>query len=454
MCYNLNKKRKKMIRKISYNLSLVVTLSTSLFADMSIEIGKRFQSQLDTMTKYHVDDTKNIEQDVTQFVSQATLFTPEEQEQYQHIFKQRFFEPWHIYEMGLSSKDKYWQFKYAKQETYKKEGEKISASWYQEYIEKSNFGAYDTLRTPAITIAHTDLKLFPTEEEIYYDPSKSGQGFPFDYNQNSAVYLHTPLFVSHYSLDGEWIFVKTAFANGWVKKKDIAFVDDEFKTKFENNKYAVTTKDNLNLKDDGQIISIIKMGTIFPMNGTSKLLITKKNAKGYGELKNVKIRDDDIVAYHPYDFTRENIIKIGNQLINEPYGWGGKLQARDCSALTRDFFAPFGVYLSRNSSQQSRDGKSFISLKGLTAQEKKDMIVQYAKPFRSILFVPGHIVLYVGVKNGEPIIMHNYWGVRKCNGDKCVIGRSIISTTEPGREMIDVKTESMLSNTLQAIVNF
>jgi len=443
-----------MIKKISYGLSLIVVVSTHLMADMSIEIGKRFQSQLDTMAKYHVDDTKNIEQDVTQFVSQATLFTPQEQEEYHQIFKQRFFEPWHMYEMGLSDKEKYWQYKYARQETYNQEGLRITASWYKDFIEKSNFQAYNSILKPAITIAHTDIKLFPTEEEIYYDPTKSGQGFPFDYNQNSAVYLHTPLFVSHYSLDEKWAYIRASFANGWVKVKDIAFVDDAFKSKFENNKYAVTTKDNLNLKDDGDIISIIKMGTVFPMNGTSKLMISQKDKNGYATLKDVKFKDKGIIAYHPFDFTQENIIKIGNQLINEPYGWGGKLQARDCSALTRDFFAPFGIYLSRNSSQQAKDGKSFISLKGLSAQEKKDTIVKYGKPFRSILFVPGHIVLYVGVKNGEPIIMHNYWGVRKCNGDKCVIGRSIISTTEPGREMIDVKTESMLSNTLQAIVNF
>jgi hypothetical protein len=50
--------------------------------------------------------------------------------------------------------------------------------------------------------------------------------------------------------------------------------------------------------------------------------------------------------------------------------------------------------------------------------------------------------------------MHNYWGVRLKNGRKHIIGRSVITTTEPGKEMKDIKESSKLINTFQGLVNF
>jgi len=50
--------------------------------------------------------------------------------------------------------------------------------------------------------------------------------------------------------------------------------------------------------------------------------------------------------------------------------------------------------------------------------------------------------------------MHTYWGIRKTDGTKLITGRTIITTTEPGKERSDVKERSKLINTLKAIVNF
>jgi hypothetical protein len=110
--------------------------------------------------------------------------------------------------------------------------------------------------------------------------------------------------------------------------------------------------------------------------------------------------------------------------------------------------------LARNSRQQANNGNEFISLKGLNAKAIQQTILANAKPFRSMLFVPGHITLYLGERKGEPIILHNYWGVRLKDGSKKVLARAIISTTKPGMELANVKKRSMLINTLTGIVNF
>jgi len=93
-------------------------------------------------------------------------------------------------------------------------------------------------------------------------------------------------------------------------------------------------------------------------------------------------------------------------------------------------------------------------IKGMPKNAKKKKIIREAEPFRSLLYVPGHIVLYLGQYKGEPVIMHTYWGVRKKDGTKLITGRTIITTTEPGKERRDTKPESRLINTLKTIVKF
>jgi len=443
------------MKTILLAISLLSTLSSTLIAETILQLGERDSSAIDSMPANEIRDTLEIPQDTTPFTKSITAMSDEEQLQYDREYNQKFFQPWDNGMIMLSESERTWQFKYAKDRTYRVDRSPIPQSWYRKQKRNSNFEMSDSVSLPAITLKHTNLRLFPSEEGVYYDPNKTGEGFPFDYSQNSSVHLNTPLMVSHYSKDKQWVYVETSFASGWIKVQDMAFIGPELQEKFRNGDYSITVKDNLNLSDDRGQISLVKMGTIFPIDPTTKkYLIAKKDSKGYAYLDKVTVNDIDIIAHKPIKFNPFNIAYISKQLVGEPYGWGGMLQTRDCSALTRDFFAPFGVYLARNSRKQAENGREFISLKGLDTEGKKETILNNAKPFRSMLFVPGHITLYLGKKDGEPIILHNYWGVRLKDGSKKVLARAIISTTKPGAELSNVKERSMLINTLTGIVNF
>ena len=50
--------------------------------------------------------------------------------------------------------------------------------------------------------------------------------------------------------------------------------------------------------------------------------------------------------------------------------------------------------------------------------------------------------------------MHTYWGIRKKDRTKLITARTIITSTEPGKERADIREQSKLINTLQTIVNF
>jgi len=443
------------MKKFIITISLLSTFSSLLLAETILTLGERTTSAIDMMPANQIKDTLEIAQDTTNFAKKIISMSADEQLEYDRRYNEKFFEPWDSGMVMLSQGEKTWQFKYAKERTYHSDGTSIAKSWYKKQIKNSNFSNSDTLSLPAVTIKHTNLRLYPSSDGIYYDPKRTGEGFPFDYSQNSSVHINTPLAVSHYSVDKQWVYSQTSFASGWIKAEDIAFVTSNFQTQFRNNDYSITVKDNLNLSDDNGHISLVKIGSIFPIDPeTKKYLIAKKDEKGYAYLSKVTVNDIDIIAHKPIKFNQYNIAYISKQLVGEPYGWGGGYETRDCSALTKDFFAPFGIYLSRNSRQQANNGNEFISLKGLNAKRKQETILANAKPFRSMLFVPGHITLYLGERKGEPIILHNYWGVRLKDGSKKVLARAIISTTKPGMELANVKKRSMLINTLTGIVNF
>lgn len=433
---------------------LFVILSTiSLFSETILTIGYRHKTLLDKMPSNNVRDTRAIKQDTRTFASQVKPMSRWKQLSYDKKYNEKFFKPWSWKKMHLSWRQKKWQFFFARQKTYFRYGKPIPKKWFSYQKRNSNFKAYESILKPAITLRHCDLKVYPSRQDFYYNPKRTGEGFPFDYNQNSSININTPLLVSHYSRDKKWVYIRCAYAYGWLSTKDIAFVDKPFMKRFKNNNYYVTVKDNLFLKDKW-FKSIVKLGTIFPMDKkTKKYMIAKKRSNGYALISLVKSTKKWIIVKKPFAFNGKNVTYIANQLLKEPYGWGGKLEARDCSSLTKDFFAPFGIFLRRNSAEQSHDGKR-ISIRRLPPYKKKRVILKNAKPFRSLLYVRGHITLYVGERKGEPMMIHNYWGARLNNRKKIVFGRAVLTSTEIGKERKDIKKKAMLINTFSKIVNF
>jgi hypothetical protein len=143
----------------------------------------------------------------------------------------------------------------------------------------------------------------------------------------------------------------------------------------------------------------------------------------------------------PVPATAGRLADLADRMLGQPYGWGGLYEQRDCSAMTRDLFAPFGLYLPRNSSEQFRVGK-VIPLAGTSGQAKERAILGGATPMLTLLGAPGHIMLYLGQRDSKALIMHNTWGVkvREPGGDEGfkLIGRCCITTLRPGIELPNV----------------
>lgn len=443
-----------MTRKITLSLLLFFSFSM-LDAAYFLKESKRVKSKIDHMPKGNVADMRNIPQNPAYYASQIKPFPKKKQHALDQAFNKMYFKPWHIPKLDIPKKDFGWEIRFiTKKPIYRAKGSVIRASTYNKWIDNAHYEHINSKKYRAITIRRTDVKALPTSSAFYRDPQKTGEGFPFDYNQNSALHINVPLLISHFSKDRRWAFVQASYSFGWVKTSDLALVDDTFIKYFENGNYAMVIKDNLRLFHDKKSVSLIKVGALFPISKDAKhYLIASRDKKGHAHIEKVIATKVNIIAKKPLPFTPTNVAMVAKEFYGEPYGWGGSYGCRDCSATTRDFLGTFGIFLHRNSSKQAKDGKN-ISIKGLNKAEKKKKIIKYADPFRSLLHVPGHIVLYLGQFKGEPVIMHTYWGIRKKDRTKLITGRTIITSTEPGKERRDVREGSKLINTLSTIVKF
>ena len=444
-----------MYKKIALATLLLFSFS-NLQADYTLKEGKRIKSKIDRMPKGVVGDMKKIPQDPAFYAKQIKPFSKSEQKKLDKEFNKKYFKPWSITKLDIPKKDFGWEIRFVtKKPIYKAKGKVIPSYVYKKWIRNAQMNKVDSKKYKAITVRRTNVRALPTDTAFYRDPKRTGEGFPFDYNQNSALHINVPLHVSHFSKDKRWAFVRASYSFGWVKLADLAIVNNNFIKKFKNNTYAMTIKDNLRLYNDkNKPCSIVKLGALFPISKDGqRYLIAKRNFKGQARIHKVKVDKPELIAKKPLPFTSENVAMLAKEFYGEPYGWGGSYECRDCSATTRDFLGAFGIFLRRNSSKQAKDGTSTY-IKGLRKSAKKKKIIKDAEPFRSLLYVPGHIVLYLGQYKGEPVIMHTYWGIRKNDGTKLITGRTIITTTEPGKERRDIREGSKLINTLKTIVSF
>jgi len=444
-----------MYKKLTL-VTLILFSFSSLHAAYTLKESKRKKSSIDRMPKNSVRDMKRIPQDPAFYAKQIKPFSKSHQKKLDKEFNKKYFKPWDLSTISIPKKDFGWETRFVRRKPiYRSNGRVIPSSVYEGWIRNANMGQLNSKKYKAITVRRTDVKALPTTNTFYRDPKRTGEGFPFDYNQNSAHHINVPLFVSHFSKDKHWAFVRGSYAFGWVKANDIALVSKDFRKKFRNGSYAMSIKDNLRLYDEkNKAVSFVKLGSLFPLSKDKKhYLVAKRNAKGQAQIQKVSVQNPKVIAKKPLAFNAKNVALLAKEFYGEPYGWGGRNECRDCSATTRDFLGVFGIFLRRNSSKQAKDGNS-IYIKGLKKSAKKKKIIQEAEPFRSLLYVPGHIVLYLGQYKGEPVIMHTYWGIRKNDGSKLVTGRTIITSTEPGKERRDVKEKSKLINTFKTIVNF
>lgn len=367
-------------------------------------------------------------------------------------FFEKYFIPWEAKKVSYSKKEAMWGHSYKHRKIYLENHKLASPQWFEKQIDNSNFQEYNTFIKKAITLKNTNIRVLPTNSVMFYNPNTPGEGFPFDYNQNSLIKINTPILVSHLSKDRAWAYIESSIAGGWIEIADLAFVSEEFIKEFKTSNYYVSIKEKFPIYDP-IFREYVKVATIFPKKN-DKFIIAKNDGNQNANISYINLQEDEVEAM-PIAFTKENRVKLINQFLDEPYGWGGLLNNRDCSSFTQDYFAPFGKFLQRNSRAQTTAGE-FLDVSKLTLDEKKEFIKEKGVPFSTLVYLRGHVMLYVGIKDDEPLVVHNVWSVRlKDSNDRKyrhIIGKTAITTLEPGKTLKDFDEANNILRKVTGIV--
>lgn len=331
-------------------------------------------------------------------------------------FEQKFYYPWQQTKVMYKKKEAMWPtYTYPKKKMYAENLQVVPDWFWKKTLENANFENYGSVSKRAISIDRLSLRNFPTNKPIFSNPAKPGEGFPFDYNKNSAVHPNEPVFISHLSKDRKYAYVNTSYAGGFVEVKKLVIATDNLIKKITNYKKLVITKDDVSiLNKNKDFLFMSKIGTILPIisehtNYYKTLTVT---SKGFliPKIEVVNI-PKHMAKKQEYTNVDTSYVKtISKTMLEKPYGWGGLLDNRDCSSTLKDLFSTTGVWLPRNSRSQSYSGKQF-NLKTMGRTEKEAFIINNGIPYKTLLYMKGHIMLYIGHQNGMVKIFHNMWGV-------------------------------------------
>lgn len=402
------------------------------------------------------------------------LMSKERQAREDERFNQRFFSPW---DAGLPRLTETRVFEATKNMNPAKGFAENLRPWntarWQALVENTFAKAYGNFPVrPAITVTTAHLRRMPTDAPFYLNPGDAGEGFPFDYMQNSVLWAATPVAVIHTSLDGQWVFVQTHLVSGWTRVENLAAVDEAFMKKWRSLPLAVITEDNATLHVAGETRDAVS-GVLRAIPANAGMIVPLVVSRDIAPPKSphvfvhVPLRGADGkavmgMAFSPWMTTKKkpmplmpgNVAAVANAMMGQPYGWGGLFGQRDCSAAMHDIFAAFGIWLPRNSRPQGLTGTR-LNLTGLSPDEKEARIMRDGIPFFSLVSMKGHVGLYVGshMKNGRevPVMFHNVWGLRLTEGKgkeaverRAVIGKAVVTSLRPGAEHATISSPASI----------
>lgn len=289
----------------------------------------------------------------------------------------------------------------------------------------------------AIAVDNIRVRGLPTSDPFFRDHRLAGEGYPFDYLQVTAIWAGTPIYVLSESLDQNWLFVQTPDVIGWVRRRSVARVSDDFVRQWRKaarRSLAAVTRTGMALVDtDGRYRFTGYLGAVFPrvssVAGRIRLMIPAMNVDRTAAVRYADVSSFDAVAM-PLAATPKNFAMLMKIQQSRPYGWGNTGFYNDCSAELKSLFTPLGIWLPRNSGYQVKEGK-LVDLSNLDTAGRLNFLAQHGKALSTLIYIPGHIMLYIGndTRGANPIPMtyQDIWGLRPAdNSRRAVIGQALV----------------------------
>ncbi|MFH0985141.1 MAG: NlpC/P60 family protein, partial [Candidatus Omnitrophota bacterium] len=256
-------------------------------------------------------------------------------------------------------------------------------------------------------------------------------------------------------------YVQAPYVWGWVKAKDVALFEgrEDLKTRLKSGGFLVVTGESVRVFSDATLKDVFQrpsMGTVIPMasskssEGPYPVWMPTRKEGGEVKLKKCYIsRKSDVTKGFPV-YSQANVIRQAFKLLGERYGWGGMYNGRDCSGFVHDVFLSFGVDLPRDSKQQSMVGTQLGYFQPFQDDEARKAALKSARPGITLLKMPKHQMLYLGMVNDQFYVIHSTWAERtgedRLADEKKRINQVVVSDLElNGRSYIGSLFDRVLS---------
>ena len=287
----------------------------------------------------------------------------------------------------------------------------------------------------AIVTTHTTMRAYPTDKMLGYTYGDADD----DNLYLSLLRVNEPLIVRAQSVDGRFFLcISSCLSASWVPAADIAICKDKaewlaawdipqgqelvvtgYKVRTEQSRVTPNTANRM-----------LYMGTVLERidwEDASKLVGTRavynnhvcylpvREADGTYSKAVALIAESAEVSEGYLPLTSENIADVAFNSLGQMYGWGGMLEANDCSGYVRDVYKCFGLELARNTTWQQNMLVRYYDLSGLDDEHKAAAIAQM--PLGTVLFWGGHEMIYLGQENGKLYVISSLGSVGNLFGD-------------------------------------
>ncbi|MBV1861497.1 MAG: SH3 domain-containing protein [Nannocystaceae bacterium] len=240
-----------------------------------------------------------------------------------------------------------------------------------------------------LVVDETPLRCIPLTDGLFKVPVDR------DFDRNACASLHPGerVRVLARGPKGRWLYVHAGHTVGWVENA-------VFSKRLSPSAIDAWTgpKRLVPVRDD-----VTTRGGVRVRLGVSLPLLSKTQEGDYsvlvpglqGPMEDVVASDAAVSEGHE-PLTRRTLLEAVFSELGDPYGWGGRAGERDCSRLVRDVLGTFGFELARHSGVQAKLGVRNVDVSELEPQAKRAAIREAAEGGVVVLYMKGHIMLYVG----------------------------------------------------------
>ena len=265
-----------------------------------------------------------------------------------------------------------------------------------------------------VCVRRSNLRRLPVQKAVTREKDDRYD----DVLQESAVLAGEPLAILHESRDALFYFAVVCFGMGWIAAEDVGVSESYAAWRaVQAGEKLVVTGSSVRLCCDpyepevsartltmGEKLRLAAPpGTVRPLRGRMSydnymVELPRRTPEGGLDWVEMLVPVSADVHVGPLSYTRKAVIRQAMKTRGEGYGWGGLWGMRDCSGLIQEIYRCFGFSLPRNT-----QGLALLpgaaEIKELSMREKERLLC--GTPAGAILFFPGHVMLYLGRREGR-----------------------------------------------------